>query len=134
MSRVVHFEIHASDPERVIQFYTALFGWSFAPWGPPGAYWFIRTAPHADATPTPPGIDGGLVPRRGSIAVDGQPVNAFVCTVNVTDVTAIMEKAVQAGGTVALPRMAVHGIGWLGYLKDPDGNIFGVMQNDPTAA
>ncbi len=134
MSRVVHFEIHASDPERVIQFYSTLFGWSFAPWGPPGAYWFIRTAPDADTGHAPPGIDGGLVPRRGVTAVDGQPVNAFVCTVDVSDVTATMEHAVTAGGSVALPRMAVHGVGWLGYLKDPDGNIFGVMQNDPTAA
>jgi predicted enzyme related to lactoylglutathione lyase len=29
--------------------------------------------------------------------------------------------------------MAIPGIGWLGYLKDPDGNIVGVMQSDPSA-
>ena len=133
MSRVVHFEIHASNPEGMIAFYTSMFGWSIEPWGPPGMYWIIRTAPHAEKGKEGPGIDGGMVPRRGAPAVDGQAVNAFVCTVNVDDVTASMDKAVQLGGTVALPRMAIPTVGWLAYFKDPDGNIVGVMQNDPTA-
>jgi predicted enzyme related to lactoylglutathione lyase len=30
--------------------------------------------------------------------------------------------------------MPVPGVGWLGYAKDPDGNLFGVMQRDPSAA
>jgi predicted enzyme related to lactoylglutathione lyase len=30
--------------------------------------------------------------------------------------------------------MAVAGVGWLAYGKDTEGNIFGVMQADPTAA
>ena len=29
MPRVVHFEVHASDPERTMRFYTELFGWKF---------------------------------------------------------------------------------------------------------
>ena len=37
------------------------------------------------------------------------------------------------GGTVALPKMAIPGIGWLGYFKDTEGNIFGAMQADPGA-
>lgn len=56
MSRVAHFEIHASDPARIIEFYTSLFGWSFQPWGPPGTYRLIRTGDAAE-----PGIDGGLM-------------------------------------------------------------------------
>jgi predicted enzyme related to lactoylglutathione lyase len=28
--------------------------------------------------------------------------------------------------------MPVPGVGWLAYCKDPEGNIFGVMQNDPS--
>lgn len=133
MSRVVHFEIHASNPEGLIPFYKSMFGWSIEPWGPPGMYWLIRTAPDTDTGMEPPGIDGGMVPRRGGMASEGQAVNAFVCTVNVEDVSAAMEKAVALGGTVALPRMPIPTVGWLGYFKDPDGNIVGVMQNDPTA-
>ena len=31
MPRVVHFEIHADDPERAIRFYHSVFGWNFTP-------------------------------------------------------------------------------------------------------
>ena len=30
--------------------------------------------------------------------------------------------------------MPVKGISWLAYIKDPDGNILGLMQMDPAAA
>jgi hypothetical protein len=30
--------------------------------------------------------------------------------------------------------MAITGVGWLAYAKDTEGNIFGMMQNDPAAA
>jgi predicted enzyme related to lactoylglutathione lyase len=29
--------------------------------------------------------------------------------------------------------MPVPGIGWLAYVKDPDGNILGLMQSDANA-
>ena len=29
MSRVMHFEIHASDPQRLADFYSGLLGWTF---------------------------------------------------------------------------------------------------------
>lgn len=29
--------------------------------------------------------------------------------------------------------MAIPGIGWLAYCTDPEGNTFGIMQNDPKA-
>jgi uncharacterized protein len=129
MSRVVHFEVHAAKPERVMEFYTALLGWRFEPWGPPGTYWLIRTGPAGDA-----GIDGGLVPRRGEPPSDGQAVNAFVCTVAVTSAADTLARAVELGGSVALPVIAIAGAGWLGYAKDPDGNLLGFMQTDPNAA
>jgi uncharacterized protein len=28
MPRVVHFEIHAADPDRLVAFYEAVFGWT----------------------------------------------------------------------------------------------------------
>jgi predicted enzyme related to lactoylglutathione lyase len=133
MSRVAHFEIHASEPARLIEFYTSLFGWQFKTWGP-SSYWLIDTAPGVDPAHAPPGINGGLVPRRGGSPVDGQPVGAFVCTVSVDDAAVSLARIVELGGSVALPRMAIPGVGWLGYGKDPDGNIFGVMQPDESAA
>ncbi len=128
MARAVHFEIHASNPQAVIAFYTTLFGWSFNKWDG-GEYWMIHTGPDDQ-----PGINGGLMPRRGDLPAAMAPVNAFVITVDVDDVDACVARAKSAGGSVALPKMAVPGIGWLAYLKDPDGNIFGAMQTDLEAA
>ena len=33
----------------------------------------------------------------------------------------------------ALPKMPIPGVGWLAYLKDTEGNVFGLMQSDPSA-
>ena len=125
MGRVVHFEIHAEQPERAIGWYTALFGWRFERWGEM-PYWLIRTGEG-------PGIDGGLVPRRGPAPSVGQPVNAYTCTVQVDDLDGTVAKAVSLGGTVALPKMPIPGVGWLAYVLDTEGNILGLMQNDPSA-
>ena len=32
MPRPIHFEIHAENPERAMQFYRTLFGWEFNQW------------------------------------------------------------------------------------------------------
>ena len=32
MLRVVHFEINADDPERVVKFYQKVFGWKIEKW------------------------------------------------------------------------------------------------------
>ena len=127
MPRVVHFEIHATDPERAVRFYTALFGWSMTKWDGPADYWLIGTGPTDQ-----PGINGGLLRRRGPDPVDGQAVNSFVCTVDVPNVDDYVGKAVAAGGTVALPKMPVPGVGWLAYVKDTEGNILGMIQMDKT--
>ena len=127
MPRVIHFEVHAEDPARAIRFYETLLGWQFNAWGGGEAeYWLIKTG--ADGTP---GINGGLVRRRGTI--DGQAVLAFVCTVDVADLAGTLAKAKQLGATEALPTMPIPGVGWLAYVKDTEGNIFGMMQADPNA-
>lgn len=135
MNRVVHFEIHAADPERAVKFYRAVFGWEIAEWVVPGVeipkenrYWLVTTGPEKE-----PGINGGVLFRRGASPVDGQAVNAYVCTIGVASVDASVDKAVHAGGSVALPKMPVKGVGWLAYCKDTEGNIFGIMQDDKNA-
>jgi predicted enzyme related to lactoylglutathione lyase len=130
MARAVHFEIHASNPPALIEFYTKLFGWSFNKWED-GEYWLIHTGPDEQ-----PGINGGLLPRRGPPPEGMAPINAFVITVDVDNLDAMLAKAEAggAGGLVCVPKMAVPGIGWLAYVKDPDGNMFGMMQADTSAA
>lgn len=129
MPRPVHFEIHTGDPERAIAFYSSVFGWSFAEWGPgEPPYWLIKTGEEGA------GIDGGLIRRMGPPPDKGQPVNAYVCTVDVPDLDRYVAAAKAAGAEVALEKMAVPGVGWLAYVADPEGNILGMMQADPKAA
>ena len=45
VSCVVHFEIQASQPQPLMDFYSGLFGWSFAKWEGPAEYWLIETGP-----------------------------------------------------------------------------------------
>ena len=126
MPRVLHFEIHAADPERAVNFYKALFDWQFQKWEGPMDYWLVTTGPNEQ-----PGINGGMVRRQGEI--DGQAVIAYVCTVDVADVDTSTNTAVSNGGQVVLPKMPIPGVGWLVYCKDTEGNIFGMMQADENA-
>lgn len=128
MSRITHFEIHASQPQALIDFYSALMGWTFKQWGPMD-YWLIETGPSDQ-----PGINGGLLPRRGDSPTPMQSVNAYVCTAQIEALDETVAKSLSLGASIAVPKMAVPGVGWLAYIKDPDGNILGLMQTDPKAA
>jgi predicted enzyme related to lactoylglutathione lyase len=125
MPRPVHFEIHAGDPERAVAFYTAVFGWKFERWGEI-PYWVISTG---DGD----GIDGGLVPRVGPAPEESAPVHGFVNTIDVADLDRALDAVIEAGGSLALPKNPVPGVGWLAYVKDTEGNIFGMLQSDPAA-
>jgi predicted enzyme related to lactoylglutathione lyase len=128
MSRVIHFEIQAENTECAMTFYEALFGWKFSRWGDQ-KYWLISTGDKSA-----PGIDGGLLPRPcAGGPQDGAPVNAYVCTVDVDNLDASIERALQAGATLALPKVVIPTVGWLAYCKDTEGNIFGMMQMDAKA-
>jgi predicted enzyme related to lactoylglutathione lyase len=135
LNKLVHFEIQAEDPERAARFYRAVFGWEIREWILAGIqlkdenrYWLITTGPD-----TEPGINGGLVFRRGTAPEEGQPVNAFVCMVSVASVDESVEQVARAGGRIAQPRMAIRGIGWLAYCLDTEGNLFGIMEEDRNA-
>lgn len=121
MPRVVHFEISAGDPERAISFYEDVFGWKINKWEGPIEYWLVTTGAKEE-----PGIDGGIMRREGS-------AEHTVNTIDVPDVDEYVEKIEKAGGAVTQPKMAIPGVGYAAYLKDTEGNTFGIMQNDPDA-
>jgi len=133
MPRPVHFEIHTADPARAIAFYEKLFGWEFTTYGGGDfEYWTIKTGES-----TEPGIDGGLMRRMSDIRPgdipDDTPVIAFVVTVGVDDIDEYLEKALSHGATTALPKGPVPGMGWVAYVKDTEGNMVGLFQQDATA-
>ena len=88
---VAHFAINADDVERSRTFYSKVFGWTFAAWGPPGFY-------QIEAKGSP--VLGALQGRRE--LVKGQRTIGFECTFAVESIDAT-EKAVKAaGGKVVL--------------------------------
>ncbi|HEU0236072.1 MAG TPA: VOC family protein [Candidatus Limnocylindrales bacterium] len=128
---VVHFEIHASDPQKLIDYYSELLGWTFAQYGGgEQPYWVIDTGEGAignAAEKAGLGINGGLTQRGGPPPEIGAPVNGCNIVVGVEDVDELMRRGIELGGTEALPATDYPGIGRGGYLIDPDGNVFGLI-------
>jgi hypothetical protein len=121
MPRVIHFEISADNPERAVKFFQDVFGWQIMKWNGPMDYWMITTGPDDK-----PGINGAIMPKMG-------PAGGTVNTVDVPDVEAYMAKVERAGGKVIMPKTAVPGVGWFSYCADTEGNVFGIMQENPNA-
>ena len=122
MPRPVHFEFSADDPEKLAKFYEDSLGWKVQKWEGPMDYWLFSTGEEGQ-----PGIDGGLMKR------DDQTPTGTVNTVDVPNIDEYMDKAVAAGGKVTAPKMAVPGVGWMCYIMDPEGNVFGLMESDENA-
>jgi predicted enzyme related to lactoylglutathione lyase len=121
MSRIVHFEIPADNFERASAFYAQALGWEFQQFPGPMKYSLVRTG-----APGTPGIDGGLMERRG-------PAQAPTLVAGVESVDASSTQIAKAGGINVVPKMAIPGVGWCAYFKDTEGNIFGIFQDDASA-
>lgn len=131
MNRITHFEIHADNPERAATFYTNVFGWEIKKWeGGFMEYWMIMTAPQESKEP---GINGGMVRRKGPTPEEDACVTAYVCTVVVENIDTTAKAIEKAGGTLALEKFAIPGMAWQAYYKDTEGNIFGIHQPDKNA-
>ena len=126
MPRVVHFEIHAEDPERAVNFYKSVFEWDIRKWEGIPDYFLVTTG-----APNEPGINGAIIRRRG--VIDGTAVIAYVCTIEVSALDEYLARVATNGGSTVVAKMAVPMVGWLAYCKDTEGNIFGVTQPDPNA-
>jgi hypothetical protein len=120
MSRVIHFEIPAANPERAAAFYTKAFGWKFEKWPGPMEYWMVVTG--SDGAP---GINGGMLRNDN--------VKTTTNTIGVDSLDKSIETVTKAGGTLIMPRTPIPTIGYFAYCQDTEGNLFGMMQADPNA-
>jgi predicted enzyme related to lactoylglutathione lyase len=121
MPRVVHFEIVSEDPERAMRFYSELLDWSFSTVEGHANYWRIRTGPDGE-----PGIDGGLT--RPYFEAPEFAAGRWICTVEVESLDGYPERIEACGGTIAVPRFAIEGVGSMLHARDPDGNVFGLIE------
>ncbi|WP_027725794.1 VOC family protein [Tuberibacillus calidus] len=130
MGRVVHFEIHVDDMDRAKRFYGEVFGWKFEDWSEYAGMPYFGAVTGEDDKP---GINGALMQRQSPPPEASQPLNGYVCTMEVEDYDAVEAKILENGGVVAVPKYALPGMAWQGYYKDTEGNIFGIHQPDVNA-
>jgi hypothetical protein len=117
MSRPVHFEILANDPEKAAAFYREALGWEISSW-PGQPYWLIGTGPKDKL-----GIDGGMMKRP-----PGQLDQAVINTIGVASLEETLAKIEKAGGKKVLGPNKIPGVGLHAYCADPEGILFGILQ------
>jgi uncharacterized protein len=135
MPRPVHFEIQAADPAAAQAFYETVLGWRFSKWGEMD-YWMIYTGdgdPMAGRPHSEPGIDGGLLLREGPPPAEGARTDACTLTVEVGDCDGYVARAVEAGGSLAMEPSDLAGVGRIGYVRDPEGTLLGLLQPEAPA-
>jgi Predicted enzyme related to lactoylglutathione lyase len=88
--------------------------------GGPVNYWLI-SADDSDQT----SINGALRQRMK----DESTVN----TIDVPSIDEFTQSVVNAGGLIVVAKSVVPGVGYHAYCADSEGNLFGIMQQDPSA-
>lgn len=73
-----------------------------------------------------PGINGDIMKRK-------KPLFTVVNSVDVPSVDDSVKKVVSSGGKVIMPKMPVHGVGYVAYCQDTEGNNLGIFQADMSA-
>lgn len=127
MDKVQHFEIAVDDLGRARKFYETLFGWvtTEIPMPEGQVYIGLQTG-SVDETKMPkePGyIGGGMFQRDPNMPMTGTSV-----AVTVQDLDMMLERVVQAGGSVLMGKTEIGGHGYFAYIKDTEGNVIGLWQ------
>jgi uncharacterized protein len=113
---IVHFEIMGTDPSKSQKFYADMFGWKLGDQAPElGGYAMVDGASA--------GLSGGI----GSEGPGGRVRTTFY--VDVPDLQAALDRAVQLGGKVASPPMTIPGTTIsLAQFTDREGNLVGLVK------
>ena len=119
MPRVIHFEIPAEDPEKIVKFYQDVFGWKISQWEEQ-PYWLVDTK---GGEKEEPGIGGAIYKKDW--------MTSTVNTVGVEDVEDYLEKIKKAGGKIVREPMDIPKVGRYAVATDPEGTLFGVIQYGP---
>lgn len=116
VGRPVHFEIPVVDMQKSAEFYRNVLGWYAQVWQGTIPYTFLMTG-----TEPVTGIDGAVMPSDGI---------GTTCSnvIGIDDIDASLTKASELGATTVMPKQFIPEVGHFAYLRDPEGNLFGLMQ------
>jgi uncharacterized protein len=115
-----HFSINADDIPRARAFYERIFGWTFAPWGPPDFF---------QVTGLDAGYSGALQARR---TIAGHVMPGIEITIGVEDLKVTQAAIGENGGAAITAPFRISGVGELIYFRDTEGSIVGAMQYEAT--
>lgn len=119
-SRIVYFEIPATQPAACMDFYQTVFGWEFKQLENKD-YWLCKTG-----SDDLPGINGAVTSKT-------LVTEAVINTIHVQDLEETIAAIDEHGGETISSKTSLKGIGWLIYFKDPEGNVHGALQTDTRA-
>ncbi|VVB56592.1 Glyoxalase/Bleomycin resistance protein/Dioxygenase superfamily protein [uncultured archaeon] len=125
MNPVVHFELPAENRERMVKFYTGVFGWKAQDTGPDmGHYVVVQTTDTDEAgmIKKPGAINGGIYQKTKETG--GCPS----VVISVDDIKAHMKKVQQAGGKILGEPMDIPGVGSFVSFVDTEGNRLSILQ------
>jgi predicted enzyme related to lactoylglutathione lyase len=114
---VVHFEINGSDGAKLQKFYADLFGWKIDA-NNPMKYGLVDNGGE--------GINGGI-----GESPQGKSLTFYV---QADDPQAVLDKAQQLGGTVAMPVTTLPGMATFAHFLDPEGNLVGIVASQTPPA
>jgi uncharacterized protein len=116
---VVHFEVIGKDGEKLMSYYSELFGWEFDANNPMN-YGAVQR--EGNVSPDGVGIGGGV-----GTAPEGYPGHVTFY-IEVPDVEAALAKADSLGGSRVMgPDKVMEGIE-IGLFNDPEGHLVGVVK------
>ena len=115
MSRIVHFEIPAENPESAAEFYHNAFGWKIEKWDGPVEYWMVTTGQEPEM-----GINGGIY-KKG-------PMEGTINTIGVENLNDSLATVKANGGNMVGEILEIPGVGAMAYCTDREGVVFGMMQ------
>jgi len=121
-NNIQSFGVTADDVGRARQFYEAVFGWRFEPWGPPEFY-LIHTG-----NDEKPGVQGLLHKRREPVR--GTGMTGFECTIGVANIDATIRAIETHGGKIVMAKFHIPTVGTGVYFNDTEGNFVGAMQEE----
>lgn len=119
--QVLHIEFHNTKPGENAKWYANLFGWDVQEW-PQYNYSTVRWADN-------PSGGAGF-----GEAGDEFPAGTIIIYIESDDVQADLERVIAAGATLVAPPMDLPGVGTMGFFRDPEGTVTGLLKPEPMPA
>ena len=113
---ICHFEIPADDVGKLKEFYEKLLGWKITKAEGPFEYCLIETG----------GVGGGMRKRENL----NDKINVHILVESVDEYN---KKVEELGGKVLVPKQTIPGYGFVAYISDPQGNMFGIFEENKEA-